>query len=140
MASDRMENTLLIGVLVVGVVATLGWAFVVFRDFRKAWEDYNGMAKRVVVLDAASISYVEVFGHRLVIHVLGGRTEQLSLSLTQAREILPKENFIQCHRSYVVNKDMVSSMRRYEVALFRFKRTQSNAFNRLSIVLFVLLL
>ena len=72
---------------------------------------------RVVVLDAASISYVEVFGHTLVIHVLGGRTEQLTLSLTQAREILPKENFIQCHRSYVVNKDMVSSLRRYEVTL-----------------------
>lgn len=51
MASDRMENTLLIGVLVVGVVATLGWAFVVFRDFRKAWEDHNGMAKRVVVFE-----------------------------------------------------------------------------------------
>ena len=72
---------------------------------------------RVVVLDAASISYVGVFGHTLVIHVLGGRTEQLTLSLTQAREILPKENFIQCHRSYVVNKDMVSSLRRYEVTL-----------------------
>lgn len=58
-----------------------------------------------------------MFGHTLVIHVIGGHTERLNLSLTQARALLPEEDFIQCHRSYVVNKSAIQSLRRYELTL-----------------------
>lgn len=65
----------------------------------------------------SDIGYLEVFGHKLVIHLSDGRTEQLNYSLSQARELLPQDRFLQCHRSYLVNKQAVRSLRRYEIAL-----------------------
>lgn len=158
--SASAQIALLAGVLVIGVVAIFAWAFVIFRDLKQAREQYDGMAKRVVVLEReqqkqrerqeqrtrkqreekinqnnnlskvvfetpsrvlalelSTIQYLEVFGHTLVIHVAGGHTEQLNLSLTQARALLPEEGFIQCHRSYVVNKNAIHSLCRYELLL-----------------------
>lgn len=37
----------------------------------------------------SDICYLEVFGHKLVIHLSDGRVEQLNYSLSQARELLP---------------------------------------------------
>ena len=65
----------------------------------------------------SSIRYLEVFGHKLVIHLSDGRVEQLNNSLSQARELLPQDRFLQCHRSYLVNKQAVRSLRRYEITL-----------------------
>lgn len=41
----------------------------------------------------SDISYLEVFGHKLVIHLSDGHTEQLNYSLSQARELLPQDRF-----------------------------------------------
>lgn len=65
----------------------------------------------------SDICYLEVFGHKLVIHLSDGRVEQLSYSLSQARELLPQDRFLQCHRSFLVNKQAVRSLRRYEITL-----------------------
>mgnify|MGYP004591965947 CR=1 FL=1 len=65
----------------------------------------------------SDMRYLEVFGHKLVIHLSGGRVEQLNYSLSQARELLPQDRFLQCHRSYLVNKQAVRSLRRYEITL-----------------------
>lgn len=65
----------------------------------------------------SDINYLEVFGHKLVIHLSDGRTEQLNYSLSQARELLPQDRFLQCHRSYLVNKQAIRSLRRYEITL-----------------------
>ena len=67
--------------------------------------------------DPVAICYLEVFGHKLVIHLSDGRVEQLNYSLSQARELLPQDRFLQCHRSYLVNKQAVRSLRRYEITL-----------------------
>lgn len=65
----------------------------------------------------SDICYLEVFGHKLVIHLSDGRVEQLSYSLSQARELLPQDRFLRCHRSFLVNKQAVRSLRRYEITL-----------------------
>lgn len=65
----------------------------------------------------SDICYLEVFGHKLVIHLSDGRVEQLNHSLSQARELLPQDRFLQCRRSYLVNKQAVRSLRRYEITL-----------------------
>ena len=65
----------------------------------------------------SDICYLEVFGHKLVIHLSDGRVEQLNYSLSQARELLPQDRFLQCRRSYLVNKQAARSLRRYEITL-----------------------
>ena len=35
----------------------------------------------------------------------------------QACELLPQDRFLQCHRSYLVNKQAARSLRRYEITL-----------------------
>ena len=65
----------------------------------------------------SDICYLEAFGHKLVIHLSDGRVEQLNHSLSQARELLPQDRFLQCRRSYLVNKQAVRSLRRYEITL-----------------------
>ena len=52
-----------------------------------------------------------------MIHLSDGHTEQLNYSLSQAHELLPQDRFLQCHRSYLVNKQAVRSLRRYEITL-----------------------
>ena len=93
---------------------------------RAAWDGAAREGAETVVFRTPSavasfkpsdISYLEVFGHRLVIHLSDGRTEQLNYSLSQARELLPRDCFLQCHRSYLVNKQAVRSLRRYEITL-----------------------
>lgn len=71
----------------------------------------------VASFQTSDICYLEVFGHKLVIHLSDGRVEQLNYSLSQARELLPQDRFLQCHRSYLVNKQAVRSLRRYEITL-----------------------
>lgn len=71
----------------------------------------------IVSFDPREVCYLEVYGHTLVIHFSSGRTERLSFSLSQARELLPQGLFVQCHRSYLVNREAVRSLRRYEITL-----------------------
>lgn len=71
----------------------------------------------VASFQTSDICYLEVFGHKLVIHLSDGRVEQLNHSLSQARELLPQDRFLQCRRSYLVNKQAVRSLRRYEITL-----------------------
>lgn len=72
---------------------------------------------RVLALEVPLIRYLEVFGHTLVIHLTDDRCERLGMSLAQARDLLPPDQFTFCHRSYLVNKSAVQSLRRYEITL-----------------------
>lgn len=71
----------------------------------------------VVTFDPREALYLEVYGHTLVIHFADGRAERVNVSLSKARELLPQDMFVQCHRSYLVNKVAVRSLRRYEATL-----------------------
>ncbi|GEM_PF-4456671 len=71
----------------------------------------------VATFKIKDLSFLEVFGHRLVIHLTTGKTEELNFSLSQARALLPEEIFIQCHRSFLVNKQEIQLLRRYEIVL-----------------------
>ncbi len=71
----------------------------------------------VATFKIKDLSFLEVFGHRLVIHLTTGKTEELNFSLSQARALLPEDIFIQCHRSFLVNKQEIQLLRRYEIVL-----------------------
>lgn len=71
----------------------------------------------VATFKIKDLSFLEVFGHRLVIHLTTGKTEELNFSLSQARALLPETAFIQCHRSFLVNKQEIQLLRRYEIVL-----------------------
>lgn len=61
--------------------------------------------------------YLEVLDHTLTVHLANGSAERIAYGLAKARELLPGDRFIQCHRSYLVNRDAVRSLRRYEAEL-----------------------
>ena len=48
----------------------------------------------VAAFQTSDICYLEVFGHKLVIHLSDGRVEQLNHSLSQACELLPQDRFL----------------------------------------------
>ena len=86
---------------------------------------YNKASRRMVVLDtpAASVGfrldevlYIEVYGKSLVVHIGGGSTE-IMMPLKEAREKLPEDQFVLCHRSYLVSIPAILSIRRYEITL-----------------------
>lgn len=142
-SSYRAEVAVLVGVIIVGGAAVVFHYAGLARDLTRAAGERDSLAQRVDALERErrearereanavtfktpsavatfavdDISYLEVFGHRLVIHLAGGGEEQLLFSLAQARELLPADRFIQCHRSYLVNKAAIRSLRRFEIAL-----------------------
>lgn len=86
---------------------------------------YNKVARRMVVLDTPSASvgfrldevlYIEVYNKSVVVHLSGGNTE-IMMPLKKVREKLPPDQFVQCHRSYLVSIPAILSIRRYEITL-----------------------
>lgn len=92
---------------------------------RKAAEDADTTRAQVTFetpaktlkLAVADILYMEVFGHRLVLHLTDGAVEHLGMSLTQALALVPEDAFVHCHRSYAVRRGAVRAIRRYELVL-----------------------
>ena len=56
---------------------------------------------QIFPMDAHEIDYLEKDGHYLVFH-LGSREILSRMSIAEALKILPEEDFIQIHRSYIV--------------------------------------
>lgn len=60
----------------------------------------------------SEIQFIEVFRRELAVH-LKDRTIACAGSLSAVLEKLPAESFYRCHRSYVVNLNQVSGVRKY---------------------------
>ena len=65
--------------------------------------------------DLANIMYVESFGKKLELHIhhqdLGSVTESISgYSLSKMLKMLHEGDFIQCHKSYLVNRQYISAI------------------------------
>ena len=49
------------------------------------------------------IRYIEQRGHSMVLHLTGGRDEEINYKLSDIESLLPLPPFIKCHKSYIVN-------------------------------------
>lgn len=89
----------------------------------RAYEKYR---KRQVVIETPTqtlnlnlpeILYLEIMNKKLSIHMLDGTLLEVLLPLSLLLKRLPPEQFVQCHRSYVVSLPSICSIRRYMIEL-----------------------
>ena len=69
-----------------------------------------------VCINADDIMYLEAFGKKTQITLRGGKEIECTCGLSAAAEKLG-ENFVSCHRSYVVNLGFVRSISKTDVTL-----------------------
>nr|WP_269141854.1 LytTR family DNA-binding domain-containing protein [Lientehia hominis] len=62
-----------------------------------------------VDIDASGIKYIEVYGHKTVLHTVRGEMA-VSQSLTALEERLGGNPFLRCYRYFIVNMDFVKRM------------------------------
>jgi two-component system response regulator AgrA len=60
-------------------------------------------------LNYDEITYLEKYGHMLVVHTISGKIES-SESLESIEAKLDKNNFFRCHKSYIVNTSYISKV------------------------------
>lgn len=77
------------------------------RAKRELMLPLDGGMKRV---PAADISYIEVLGHKLNVHV-GNVLYTLSGSLREMEELLAGEHFVRCNKCYLVNLRHITDVR-----------------------------
>ncbi len=91
--------------------------------FLRAW---NRRQSQRIVLNSPSRSisfhlsdvlYLEIYDKELHIHLTDGEVPRISVSLHAAMAKLPQQQFVQCHRSYLVSLPMVTSIWRYGIEL-----------------------
>ncbi len=66
-----------------------------------------------ITLPLGEIRFVEVFRRELAVHCKDGRALSCAGPLHAVLAELPAEDFCRCHRSYVVNLNQVSGVRKY---------------------------
>lgn len=69
-------------------------------------------ASKTMTFPADEVLYVESINRSRVIHLADGSSTSVGIPLAQVAEKLPKETFLYCHRSFVVNIDHVRSVSR----------------------------
>jgi DNA-binding LytR/AlgR family response regulator len=62
------------------------------------------------------ILYIEIYNKTLTIHTINDQIE-LTMTLSSILKKLPSDQFIQCHRSYIVSFNAIQSIKRYEITL-----------------------
>lgn len=71
---------------------------------------------KTAVLPWGDIRYVESRNHDCVFHMSGGE-ELFRMDLTQAKELLPQNQFCRCHNSFLVNLAQIKEVTSREVLL-----------------------
>ena len=89
----------------------------------RAWRYHK---KQTVVLSSSSHSvsfklddvlYIDIYDKQLTIHMADGKNLTIAVSLNSLFSKLPKEQFIQCYRSYIVSLPAIISIWRYGIEL-----------------------
>lgn len=89
----------------------------------KAWKKYQ---KQTIVLTCTGqtvslllndLLYIEVHDKLLSIHMADGTVHRAAVSLKSVLEKLPPEQFIRCHKSFVVSLPEICSICRYYIEL-----------------------
>ena len=93
------------------------------RAFLRAFQNYklqnliikeNGKSYSI---NLKSIIYIEIYGKTLTFHLKDNKTLEFTKTLSEIIQLLPKDNFIQCHRSFLVAINEIKSIVRYEILL-----------------------
>lgn len=63
------------------------------------------------------VLYLDIYDKELSVHLKDGESLRLSISLHSAISKLPQQQFVQCHRSYVVSLPAIISIWRYGIEL-----------------------
>ena len=77
------------------------------RAFLRAFQNYN----------LKSILYVEIYGKTLTFHLKDNKILEFTKTLSEIIKLLPKDDFIQCHRSFLVALNEIESITRYQILL-----------------------
>lgn len=98
------------------LIKPIGWeAFC--EAMRRAHDRMSAPARKVRVttgrdeldVDVSGIQYVEVYGHKTILHTLRGEVV-VSQSLAALEERLGGDPFLRCYRYFIVNMDFVKRM------------------------------
>lgn len=93
------------------------------RALLKAWKKHQKQALllpctgQTVSLPLNDLLYIEVHDKMLSIHMADGTIHQAAIPLKSVLEKLPPEQFIRCHKSYVVSLPEICSICRYSIEL-----------------------
>ena len=63
----------------------------------------------VVDIDVSGVKYIEVYGHKTVLHTVKGEVA-ISQSLSALEERLGGDPFLRCYRYFIVNMDFVKRL------------------------------
>lgn len=91
--------------------------------FLRAWRRHQNQRvmlnspSRSVSFHLNDVLYLDIYDKELSIHLMDGEVLQISVSLHSAMAKLPQQQFVQCHRSYIVSIPMVMSIWRYGIEL-----------------------
>ena len=84
-----------------------------------------------IVVPVDAVKYVEVNGHYVVYHTIEGSYKQYA-TLKSVETKLPSENFVKCHRCFLVNLGFVDSIQKDEILIGKerlpISRPQKKAF------------
>lgn len=89
----------------------------------KAWKNHQKQTillpctGQTVSLSLNDLLYIEVHDKLLSIHMADGTIHQAAIPLKSILEKLPPEQFIRCHKSYVVSLPEICSICRYSIEL-----------------------
>lgn len=89
----------------------------------KAWKKHQKQTLllpytgQTFTLPLNDLLYIEVQDKLLSIHMADGTVHQISAPLKTVLEKLPTEQFVRCHKSYVVSLPEISSIWRYSIEL-----------------------
>lgn len=68
-------------------------------------------------INLKSILYVEIYGKTLTFHLKDNKILEFTKTLSEIIKLLPKDDFIQCHRSFLVALNEIESITRYQILL-----------------------
>ncbi len=70
-----------------------------------------------VVIDLRSLEYIEIYGHRLLVHLKNGEPLECYGSLSELEKELLRYDFVRTHKSYLVNCACIYSIEKNQVIL-----------------------
>ncbi len=98
-----------------------------YTELQEAIErTWRRQPNKLIVLNSPSHSvsfhqndvlYLDIYDKELSVHLKDGESLRLSISLHSAISKLPQQQFVQCHRSYVVSLPAIISIWRYGIEL-----------------------
>lgn len=72
---------------------------------------------RLLTLDLDKILYFEINNEELTVHYTDSTSETVRIPLREIKEVLPEDQFLQVHRSYIVSLPGIYAVKNFEIEL-----------------------